>query len=278
MGGRAAVFLQESFMLAPMFGFPSRSRMACTAAACLGTLLAAAPPALAAGVSASTSSGGGQASVRVGSADHPVVMLPIMLILGGEYSWLRVAPDTPPGMVKPREPGEALLVKARLDLSQQRVSNAVDALDGRIEAGYGPWAVQGRLTRYREDEPGGVRDRLEVRQAHFLYRIAAGDYAELGVGYGRLQIVDARRPLGEGARTGDSATLPLLIHPSPYWGLEYRPTWAKVDGKTVRDQEIALSLGLPYLSLRVGYRRFESGVGQGGERLSGPFIGFSLRY
>lgn len=239
------------------------------------TATAAPKPVARQGSTVRSGSPASQADAGDGSSELLFAMLVTQtLIEGGRQSWLRVSADARTATMTPREPGDALLVKARADLAAQHVDQRTTSLDLRVEAGYGPWAVQGRRTRFREDLPGATNAtaELEVRQAHFLYRMAAGDYAELGLGYGRMQIV------GLASHSGESVTVPLLIHPSPYWGFEYRPSWAIINGNTLRDQEFALLLGLPFASLRAGYRRLESSVGKDGQRLAGPFVGVSLRY
>jgi hypothetical protein len=212
------------------------------------------------------------ANADVGTADDFALRLTLYMIVGGgAYSWARVEPDAAAG-IKPREPGEALLVKARLDLAAQHINARTSSQDARVEAGYGPWAIEGRRTRFREELADGAAAHLELRRVHFLYRMAGGDYVELGLGFGRAQMQ------GVESNSGDSFTLPLLIHPSPHWGLEYRPTWSLINGNTLRDQEFAVLFGYPFASLRAGYRRFESSLAKDGLTLSGPFVGLALRY
>lgn len=212
--------------------------------------------------------------VSVGKNTPPLIALPFILMMASEYTWLRVSPDPPPDPVIPRKPGDALLVNLRIDHSQQHMNDNTRAFDTRLEAGHGPWAVQGRETRYKNaNVPEASTDNtLKLRQLHLLYRMAAGNHAELSLGYGRLQMI------GKDTHTGQSATIPLLIHPSPYWGAEYRLTLSRIRNNTLRDQELALQFGLPYASLRIGYRRLESNVTQNGKQLVGPFAGLSIRY
>lgn len=193
------------------------------------------------------------------------------IVEGGNHSALRADGSSP--TVAPRLEGDALLSVVRLDVTAQQVDRTTNGMDYRLEVGYGPWALQGRLTRYREELLGSPPpiDRLDLRQFHVLYRMA-GEWMEIDLGFGTLQIA--------GLETNGSAslTIPLLIHPSPHYGFEFRPAWATINGNNIRDQEFSLLLGARHLSAKIGYRRFESSVGRGGAVLSGPFAGVSLRY
>jgi hypothetical protein len=175
--------------------------------------------------------------------------------------------------VRPRQDGEALISRLRVDAGRQRIDSATDAWDLRIEAGDGALGVQGRLTRYREelaDSPPAA-SRLDFRQAHVLYRMS-GEFLEVDLGIGMLQMS------GRDTHSALSFTVPVLIHPVPWLGIEYRPAWARIAIHAVRDQELALMLGGRFASLRLGYRRVDTDGGTTGAVLQGPFMGVSIRY
>lgn len=175
--------------------------------------------------------------------------------------------------VRPRTDGEALIPRLRLDVGRQRIDSATEAWDLRIEAGEGALGIQGRLTRYREELGGSspAVSRLDFRQAHVLYRMS-GEFLEVDLGIGMLQMS------GRDTHSALSFTVPVLIHPTPWLGLEYRPAWARIAIHSVRDQELALMLGGPFASLRMGYRRVDTDGGSTGAVMQGPFMGLSIRY
>lgn len=164
----------------------------------------------------------------------------------------------------PRRLGEGVVPFVRLDGSYHRIGDRIDASDYRTEVGYGPFGFEYRQLRYTESDPEAT---LELAQYHALYRMSAGDYVEIDLGYGQLDITGAAH------NTGGSWTVPILIHPSPHFGFEYRPSWAKINGSPITNQEVAVSIGGRFWALRGGYHWLESDS----ERLSGPFVGLSLR-
>ena len=193
------------------------------------------------------------------------------IVEGGASSNLRARGGSE--RMRARLDGEGLIPRLRVDLSRQRIDHATDAWDLRVEAGDGALGLQGRATRYREEVAGtpGAVSRLDFRQAHLLYRMA-GESFEVDLGVGVLQMS------GQATHTAFSFTLPVLVHPMPWFGVEYRPAWSTIADNTIRDQELALVLGGPYAALRLGYRRIDSDGGTGGAILQGPFAGLSLRF
>ncbi len=198
-----------------------------------------------------------------------IIMVPMAMAAGGVYSWQRIAPptiddSTNKKAVTPRAVGEGVIPYARVDGSYNRVGDDIHAADTRVEIGYGPFGFEVRQMHYTESDPDTV---LDVKQYHALYRMSAGKYVEIDLGYGRLDLV------GVSHNSGGSWTLPILIHPSTRFGIEYRPSWASINGNSVSDQELAISLGDRFWAVRGGYHWLESPA----DRLSGPFIGLSLR-
>ncbi len=180
---------------------------------------------------------------------------------GGACSLARIT-DEDPLMVglTPRTPGEALIPFVRADISYMDVESDIDALDLRTEGGYGPVGAHLNLTRYSEDDP---KDELSLMRALGLYRMSLGSCMEVDLGAGALWLD------GERTTTRFLFSIPVLIHPSEHWGLEFRPAWAG----GLSDYDIGALLSLQYASLKIGYRWVHSL----NESLDGPYVGFSMR-
>lgn len=167
--------------------------------------------------------------------------------------------------IEPRKAGEALIPFVSVDVSYQDVESDVTAADVRGEIGYGSLGIQARQTRYWEDEP---KDGLTATQVHGLYRMSIGSKAELDLGIGSLFLE------GDGSNSGVSFTAPVLIHPSDFFGFEFRPAWSSINENTINDYDAALLLGWRFASLRVGYRWFMTAH----ESLNGPQVGIAMRW
>ncbi|MCM0080538.1 hypothetical protein L4X63_02940 [Geomonas sp. Red32] len=191
-------------------------------------------------------------------------------VYGGMESWYRAtgtAPETH-GNVSPPEPrpiGSALIPILRVDLAYQPVEHHVDALDVLAQVGYGPVAAQVRHTSYWE---GPTSDTMSQTQVHALYRMSFGSHFETDLGFGAL-VLD-----GKQTTSGFSFTMPVLIHPSPNFGLEFRPSWSDLNGNTIEDYDMAVLMGAGPCSLKLGYRWFMSE----NVTLKGPEVGLSVRW
>lgn len=160
---------------------------------------------------------------------------------------------------------EILLPAFRLDSSYQNVKSDIDALDVRAEAGYGPFAMQGRITRYTEEEPS---DELDLIQVHGLFRLPVSDQLQVGLGAGAL-ILD-----GDNRNSGFSLTAPILVYPREFLGIEFRPAWSKIHENPLNDYDLGLVLSHSHVALRLGYRWVRSE----NESLDGPYLGFTFRF
>lgn len=162
-----------------------------------------------------------------------------------------------------RKPGEALIPFFALDLNYQDVDGDVTAWDFRSEIGVGPIAFEARRTEYREDA-----DDLAITGMHGLYRMSAGSLLEVDIGCGALRVS------GQDVETGFSVTLPIRLHPSDVFGIEYRPVWSSVNETRISSHDLSVLCGWRHAGLRVGYRWLSTA----GETLNGPEIGLSLRW
>ena len=94
-----------------------------------------------------------------------------LIFLGGKSSWVRLHPGDATEMgvsVTPREIGEPTIPFLNVDIAFQSVKPDIEALDGRVEVGYGPMGFQYRWTHYDERLP---ERSLDLIQWHFLYRM-----------------------------------------------------------------------------------------------------------
>lgn len=167
---------------------------------------------------------------------------------------------------KEREWGEALIPIARVDADYQWLNGDVDAVSVRGEAGYGAFAVQGRFTRFSEEEPG---DELDFAQWHVLYRMSFGSMLEVDLGMGQFRLE------GDDTLSELSFTVPVLLHYFPGIGLEYRPAWSD----SLTEHSLGVLLGWKYGSLTAGYRWLRAGDDpEAEETLEGPYAGLSLHF
>lgn len=167
--------------------------------------------------------------------------------------------------VAPRAAGDADLPTVRLDLSRQWLQEDVTAFDARLEAGYGPLALQGRHTRFREDTPP---DTLSMSYLHGVIRVAPASAFEfsLGLGAGRLS--------GSTSQSGVSTTLAATLRPWSSLELRFAPAWTALEHRTLGDYDVSLGWMPKHVGVRVGYRWLKAGT----ETLRGPYAGVSFYY
>jgi hypothetical protein len=166
--------------------------------------------------------------------------------------------------IEPRAPGELQIPMVGIDLRYQDVDGDVTALDGRVEAGYGPLGVAFRFTHYEEESPP---DELDITQWHGLYRMSFTKYIEVDLGLGSMIL------RGNARHSGFSGTLPVRIWFGAPVALVFRPTWSDVGGQEINDYDVALLYTRQYFSVCAGYRWFEAGD----SALNGAFVGVSAQ-
>ena len=186
----------------------------------------------------------------------------ITLAAGGAGSLYRVTEAEPIDViVEPRSLGEPLLPFARIDLAYQNLQSDIDALDLRVEGGYGPIGGHFNITRYREQSSS---DYVNLVRVMGLYRMSFGSHVESDIGCGTVTL------RGEESTTEFLFSLPVLIHPSAHWGMEFRPAWSS----SLADYDLAGLLTVRHASLKLGYRW----VASRHESLNGPYGGISVRW
>jgi hypothetical protein len=193
-------------------------------------------------------------------------MFDTVIVGGGEISWQRLkgTQHEDLGFIKPRQPGEALIPFFRFDSEYQNATGDVYAYDFRVEGGYGPFGIQVRDTHYEEKDPP---DKLDYLQIYGLYRMSLGNYVEIDFGLGASTLK------GEEHNSGGSFTMPILVHPARFIGIELRPAWTYINGRYLDDWDLGMDFDYRYAALRIGYRWVHSEH----EGLNGPYVGISFR-
>jgi hypothetical protein len=185
----------------------------------------------------------------------------ITLFYGGAMSWQRVSDiETADPDIVPRAAGDPLIPFSRFDVAYQNVHSDIEAVDIRGEVGYGPFGLHADFTRYWEAIPTEDLDLIRILG---LYRMSFGSHLETDLGFGVLTL------RGEETTSRFLFSVPVLVHPDEYWGIEFRPAWTE----RVSDYDIAVMLNRDYTSVKFGYRWINSP----NESLHGPYIGISVR-
>jgi hypothetical protein len=191
------------------------------------------------------------------------------LLYGGMESLAAVAPEhwgLLKGIDHPRAEGSTLTPLLRVDSLYQSLDNSLDAVDLRIEAGFGPLALQVRRTWY--DEKGVDTGELQLTQAHVLYRMQFLGRVGLDVGVGPAVLDGINR------YEAVSWTTPVQFRFNENLSAEFRPMWVTFDGSDVRDYELGLVAGWPHFGLKAGYRWLKNAD----QSLDAPVVGISARW
>ena len=192
------------------------------------------------------------------------------LAIGSVGSWYRVtghpADADMEGSWGRREPGETGIPYAALNFSYESVRfSDVTAVDGRFEGGYGPLGAQYRFTRFQEKNPDTS---VDLSWLHGVLRESYTRYVEVGFAFGGV-FLD-----GKTHDSGFSFAIPMRVAPVRFASLEYRPTWGWITNTTIIDEDLALCVGVKYVSLRAGYRWTKAQDAT----LEGPTIGLLLSW
>ncbi len=183
----------------------------------------------------------------------------------GRASWIRMNGGNQILGISSRKIGEPLLPIFRADLNYLNVKSDVMAIDGKVEAGYGPYGFQFRRTHFTEDLP---KDKLDLDQFHGLIRFSSKGYLEVDVGIGAIILK------GDETNLGFSFTLPLKIYPTQWVGLNFIPTWSIINGNAISNYDLLLPFTRRFFSINAGYRWLNSS----NESLNGPYLGVSFHY
>lgn len=164
-----------------------------------------------------------------------------------------------------RETGAPNLPFIRGDVHYQWVDSDVYALDGRLEAGVGPMALQLRSTRFKESSPD---DSLTITYVHGLFRMSGSRLFEWDLGLGSMSMEGNER------HSGFSMTFPLSSYPFEHFGLRLVPTLSGINGNVIKDMDVSMALVYPFAAVQLGYRNIEAN----GVTLNGPYAGLSFYF
>jgi hypothetical protein len=186
---------------------------------------------------------------------------------GWKASAARMAPPNsgPYADTPQREPGEPLLPYLRIDAGWQHIDDNIQAVDTRIEAGYGPLALAYRHTHYMERD---TDDTLNLAYAHALYRFSPTPAFEVDLALGAT-VLD-----GNNTHAGFSVGIPITWYPWKNVGLRFAPTWSSINSNWISDYDTAVQVSIRFMTIFAGYRYVDAG----GETLDGPYCGVSFHY
>ena len=161
----------------------------------------------------------------------------------------------------------------RFDYRWQYLDSDLDADDFLLEAGYKYAAFYGHFTRY---EDRAADETLNIEQYYGMLRYGGTDEFffpgsfQIGAGVGGYVIE------GKDSQSGAALTIPVMLYPADWCGLEFRPAWASINDKVVSDYDVSISAGQRFLQLRAGYRWLW--VRHEGHWLDGPYAGMTLSF
>lgn len=168
------------------------------------------------------------------------------MMYGGASSMARVHPDGDWEMdIEPRLAGEPLIPMFRFDADIQDPGDDLDAYSVCGIAGYGPLGRELEFHRFEEDGPD---DSLDLIEWHIRYRMSFESRPERGLGFGSLTLDGGDR------NSGFSFALPVAVYPHEHIRIEFRPSWASINGTTVSRYEPGMYLARDYVALKGGYR------------------------
>ena len=160
--------------------------------------------------------------------------------------------------------GSPILPLARFDFAWQAVEDDVNAYDYGLEVGYSAFAIRGRLTNYREDDPGDTLDLSSI----FLWRIPLRGDVELDAGLGGAELE------GVDSQSGFDFSLALRKWISGrHVGFEYRGEFIDI-GDGLSSHDICVFMHIKWFALRGGYRWLHSSS----DSLDGPFAGAAVMF
>lgn len=166
-----------------------------------------------------------------------------------------------------REKGELLIPFFRVDMSYQKNNENISAYDYRLEAGYAAFAVNIQQTLYYEDS---INDSLKLSRLYGAYRMSFGTHVEIDLGIGRFDVN------GNEKNSYLYVTLPILIHPTPNLGFEFRPSaggnYSEIDASIILKSEEHLKS--KDVAIKLGYKK----ISTSSNSLQGPYVGICAIY
>ena len=164
-----------------------------------------------------------------------------------------------------RKNGTVMLPYIRADLAYSALEGGIQSIDYSAELGFGPLGVYARQSHYRDYD---LDESLRIDQLYGLFRLTYFKSFELDFGFGNYKI--------DGRNTNDdfAFTMPVIIHPTENFGIEFRPVWSQINGNDLRDHTLDVLYDWKYISIKAGYRWQKIA----NARLNGAHIGVVFHY
>ncbi|VAW61290.1 hypothetical protein MNBD_GAMMA11-2404 [hydrothermal vent metagenome] len=168
---------------------------------------------------------------------------------GSDNSQQRVNKNADHTELSLRKHGEILIPYYRLNLNFQRIDSDIDGYDVKMEFGKGPFGLELRATRYKDDT---TNEDLNYSQLQYFHRMSFGNSTgvNLGLGYGRLK--------GNTLFDGFILSLPILYKASDNVGFELRPLYFNASGVDITELDASILYTHRKLAFRAGYRSIQS--------------------
>lgn len=158
-------------------------------------------------------------------------------------------------------PGGNSRPRAELDFAYQRIDPTIYALDTSFHSPAGLFDLDVRYTGYVESMPP---DSLNISRLSLTLPMRFSDSLKIGVGAGFYELA------GNTINSGLSFSLPFTYQsPDSPWTIGLSPTWADINGNTIRDVDLRLSYRTKKASFFIGNRDIQAGS----QSLGGPYVG-----
>ncbi|PIR17822.1 MAG: hypothetical protein COV46_02530 [Deltaproteobacteria bacterium CG11_big_fil_rev_8_21_14_0_20_49_13] len=153
----------------------------------------------------------------------------------------------------------------RLDGIYQYLVGNMNSFNGRVEAGYLMFGIDGEYKRFWESAPS---DALNMAGFHFLVRALFGEMFQINLALGEKFL------WGDKSHKGFDIGFPFYVIFGEHFIWDVRPYIATVGGREVYDVGSGLNFKYKFGGVRAGYRL----IGAGGRKLQGPEVGLFVQF
>lgn len=180
----------------------------------------------------------------------------IALGYGGQYS---VA------YMDERERGELLLPILRVESSFLYDDARRGAYGTLIEGG---WGFLGARANYWDHFDVSTDDHVAMITWHLLYRATFGEYLEIDLGGGGIEIG------GDNEKHGGSGVFGVRWRPDERLSVEYFRSWHDIEREDYSEHDLAFRVNLEGVHFKLGYRY----LGLPERNLKGPYAGIGVTF
>ncbi len=153
----------------------------------------------------------------------------------------------------------------RLEGAYQYLTDKLNGVSGRVEAGYLMLGADVNYTQYFENDP---KHDLKILGGHFLLRTLFADFIGINLALGAKQIWGQRR------HTGFEFGLPIYLFFGKHFIVDAQPYYAIIRGKNVYDVQGGVSYKYKWFGVRAAYRA----INTEGQTLHGPRAGLFVQW